>query len=463
MTWSEFGALVVIGCAIVLIGPWFYLRAGGKRATVAMLAFALVAVEELFASARNAQEGALEAPSIVAVGHQLHSVSAFGFPLLVLIAIAAAPLLVGLSAEKRFPLAYLVPVGLLMAAAAFSGLINGGPTSAAKGASVAVLILVGMVIGRHLRDLDDRAVARTLLAVMAVKAVVAALVTAGVGARSSRFVLYYDSVTPAVAAAILLAVFLRQKWDRLHIWLALTASVVLVLSPRRTPLLALVVSSLLLLVVARGVRVIKRALVVGALMGLGLVFSSYLPESLRQRIESGLGVLTGSEQEDSATGHFNDLYRGWELGVNAPFFGLGPNARQPLGLAANKANALYIHDEFLHIWVGLGLLAALALCALVILSTVQAARTTRQAAAGGASLVESIAACFLLQMPVVLVFFPYLSTTTRWPMLFGLAAVVVAGFWAAARGPAQSPGATTSATRVTAAVVVHQANGEGKA
>nr|WP_240942542.1 O-antigen ligase family protein [Planosporangium thailandense] len=249
---------------------------------------------------------------------------------------------------------------------------------------------------------------------------------AGLGARGPRFVLYYDAVTPSLAAAILLAVFLRQHWGRLEIGLGLAAGVVLLLSPRRTPVFALLITGLLLIVLTRRKRVLRRSVVSGGIMAICVVFSSALPDNLRIRLKGGIAVLTGASHEDSAAGHFGDLHRGYELGITGPLFGLGPDSPQPSGLAASDAHALYVHDEFLHVWVGRGILAALALCVLVLMSTIHAMRATSKVSPSQASLTETTAVCFLLQMPIILTFFPYLSTTTRWPLVYGIALAVAA-------------------------------------
>lgn len=417
--------VVMVGVPAVFFGVWISQRLGAARSVAAVLALAVVAVEELHASARTATQGAEEAPPLIALGWQLHAPAAAGLSVLVVAALAGGLLLAALRGDRPKPAVYLMLAGALACGVVLAGLYEGSAASVLKAAKPALLIIAGLLIGSHLRDAPHRPLAGVLFAVMSLKAAAAVLVTQGYGDRGFRFVLYYDSVTPTLAAAVLLALLVRRRWDRLTVGLAFAAGVVLLLSPRRTPLLAMVVAAVIIVVTARPGRVRRRAVAVAVAVALLVPFAWLLPEDLRMRVDSGIGVLTGAEHEDSAAGHFGDIYRGFDLAAHGPFFGVGPTASQPTGLAAKRASVLYIHNEFLHTWVGLGVIAGLALLVLVLALTVRAVRAARSA--GEASLVETIAACLLLAVPAVLMFFPYLSTTTRWPLLYGMAAAVTAG------------------------------------
>jgi hypothetical protein len=88
-------------------------------------------------------------------------------------------------------------------------------------------------------------------------------------------------------------------------------------------------------------------------------------------------------------------------------------------LAATRSPEIYVHDEWLQDWLKFGPLAPVLVTAfLAVLVLVGIRALTRP----GSGPVERAAALFALITPGCLLLFPYFTTTTRWPLLLGIAA-----------------------------------------
>ena len=140
---------------------------------------------------------------------------------------------------------------------------------------------------------------------------------------------------------------------------------------------------------------------------------------------------------DSAANHVQDLVTGWHYASAAPFLGVGVRSPQLPGLAA-PGPSFYVHNEFLYDWLRWGLPAVVLVIALVGAGILAGLRVLR----GDASSSEVAAATILLIQPVTLMTAPFLATTARWPILFGMA---LGGACSASRRRNQRQGGVESA------------------
>jgi O-antigen ligase len=125
---------------------------------------------------------------------------------------------------------------------------------------------------------------------------------------------------------------------------------------------------------------------------------------------------------DSSRGHVSDIKLGWKYATEHFWTGIGPRAPQLPGLAANRAQRIYVHNEWLLDWLRFGLLAPLLVTALFGIIAGRSLRTLRHA---NSSTTERAAAVFGLMVPVCLLASPFLSTSNRWPLLIGIAAGIL--------------------------------------
>ncbi|MEU5912802.1 hypothetical protein [Micromonospora sp. NPDC047527] len=131
-------------------------------------------------------------------------------------------------------------------------------------------------------------------------------------------------------------------------------------------------------------------------------------------------------QAASTSGHLNDLRLGWEY-VRANFWtGIGPLAPQLVGLAANNSERVYVHNELLQDWLRYGPLAPLLVILFLAAAALAALKAIRDPESDG--IVRS-AAAFCLIAPLCLMTAPFLSETSRWPLLLGIAAGIVVPFF----------------------------------
>lgn len=152
-----------------------------------------------------------------------------------------------------------------------------------------------------------------------------------------------------------------------------------------------------------------------------------------RRAEDNVDSPGADVASDSTEGHVGDLRIGLSIVRQHFWTGLGPRAPQPPGLAATKSQRVYVHDEWLLDWLRYGPLAALLVTAFVVALTLMAIRVLYRP---DSALIERTVALFALITPGVLVLFPYVTTTTRWPLLLGIAAGVMGGRLGAVEGQA---------------------------
>ncbi|MFR9775979.1 O-antigen ligase family protein [Micromonospora sp. MS34] len=130
-------------------------------------------------------------------------------------------------------------------------------------------------------------------------------------------------------------------------------------------------------------------------------------------------------QAESTSGHLSDLRLGWEQVQANPWTGVGPLAPQIPGMAAQNAERVYVHNELLQEWLRYGPLAPLLVVLFLSAVALLALRAIRDPA--GDRTVRS-AAAFCLITPLCVMTAPFLSETSRWPLVVGIAAGIVAHF-----------------------------------
>src|SRR4051794_11266785 len=421
--WVVLAALAASAIALVLS------TALTARAVAVVLSVTVVlatlSVEEFFASGRNTTLGAALAPWYASLGYQVYEQAFLNLSPVVMAAVAVAVAVVPIPSTHRLARPYVIATAALGAVSSVSGYLHGGLLGAARSIDVAVLLFAGLVLGNHLRSIDVRIAKIGLGGLLIAKSLVALMVTAGIDVVYARFVLFYDSVTPWLASAVLLTIIARRQSIREDIALWLPALVILALSPRRAPLLALAVALVVIGAFNRERRARLRFLALVVLGGLAVAVGGSLPGIVGERVRGALGLLNGSGGDDSTLGHLNDIVIGWHYAVQGPFWGLGPNARQLPELAAMGANVLYVHNQLLQTWLSVGFLGAAAILYLVVRGAVAAGRALLRLQ--DVPVIDAVALSLLALAPINFVLFPYLDTTRRWPLLFGVALAFLAG------------------------------------
>ncbi|MCW2544154.1 MAG: hypothetical protein JWM40_1706, partial [Frankiales bacterium] len=420
--WSVLVALAA-GAVVLVLSSAAAGKSLARVLSVGVVLLGLVA-EEFFASGRNTTLGAALSPWYAALGFQIYEPTSLRLPAVIVVAVVVAVGVVAIPSAQPLARPYLVAAAALAVVAAVSGYLHSGVMGAARSTDFVALILAGIVVGKHLRAIDTALATKGLSVLLTVKALVAVAATAGIDVPSERFVLFYDSVTPWLASAVFLTLIVRRQSIREDVILWLPALVILALSPRRAPLLALAVALLIVGALNREGRARFRLLGLVAVGSLVIGFAGSLPGAIGERVQQALGLVTGSGGDDSTLGHLNDLVIGWQYAIQGPFWGLGPDARQLPRLAA-EAQGLYVHNQLLQTWLTVGLLGAVAIAYLVGRAAVAACRALVDLR--DTPVVDAVALSLLALAPINFVLFPYLDTTRRWPLLFGVALAYLAG------------------------------------
>lgn len=135
---------------------------------------------------------------------------------------------------------------------------------------------------------------------------------------------------------------------------------------------------------------------------------------------TSLDVLLGKQSATptSADLHNQDIEHGLALAIQNPILGIGPYAEQPAQFVNHASPTIYVHNEYLQQWLRFGALG-LAICvALIVIAFAIGVRALRRTSispvSAAASTLVSIAWLPLLSAP-------FMSTTQRFPMIFGAA------------------------------------------
>jgi O-antigen ligase len=406
-------AFGLIGVAMLVVAP-----------EVALLAAVGLAEEELVAGGHASES----VPPLVRFGSNLYQANMFGFRVIALAAILGA----AVSFIRRRPKLSNHLALLLVCATAWTcclGLSQGVSLKhAVTAATPWLLLLCGYVVGASVRaDRSlQKALTRTLAVILALKSAIALSVflrgtSQAVGGLS---VVYYDSFTPYLGGAALLAAITSRDKRGLRAFFAITGAILLGTSIRRNVIFALVGALLLL-----GARRSSRRIVIKAAAGCALtvlVLSFVAPavtNAASRSIAGAFDTTAGGNQDSSTQGHLNDLSIGREVVAQGPWFGVGVYAQAQPGLVVSDGGNLYIHDEYLQTWARYGLPGIVVLLGCL---TCFVRRAWRSLANPPDSVLGGISALLLLALPISLVFFPQVSALTRFDLLVGVLAGTLA-------------------------------------
>jgi hypothetical protein len=247
----------------------------------------------------------------------------------------------------------------------------------------------------------------------------------GASLDGRNILVYYDAALPAVAGAAVMGGLLTRGDERVKTLLMMAAMIIVLLSFRRNVWLAMIVAGLFILVYRR--RLPWRGLAKGLAWSACLYVCAVLVvpgvvDGLLLRAGQSLAAISGGAADYSTDAHLDDISVAWRAIGDAPFLGFGMNHAPLSGLAVQEG-ALYVHNSFLLEWLRFGPMGGVALGVVVVVF----GRYGLAAAGGppGAWLTKA-SGCFLLIAPVCSVTAGFLTATSRWPALLGLAAGYVA-------------------------------------
>jgi O-antigen ligase len=202
--------------------------------------------------------------------------------------------------------------------------------------------------------------------------------------------------------------------------------VITLLSFRRGVWIAALIIALAVIPIAhRNARIAVKSVasIVAVILLLLIVFPSIADVAMDRFIE-GLRTVTGDTADSSAVGHVSDLVVAYDVARTSPLNGLGYRHPQLPGLVVSKpGQTIYVHSDYLEVWLREGIVGLALLLLFVATVTRLAFRTLRE----DLTVPEFSAAVLLLIAPLVMIWFPILSTTWRWPAMIGLALGLLIG------------------------------------
>lgn len=361
---------------------------------------------------------------LLALGHQLYFINVARLPAIELVAVIAAGLALARSpkmegAVKKVAIAVAI-VGLLLFMLAWgSGM--GLASSLGSPIKPAVLALAGVVLAATVSG--QRGGWSRVAAFACVGFYVEAMIgvyALATGRAPNATTVFYDSALPALAGAVLIALFLAGKrlgLTRLRVWFYGAAPVLIVVLSGRRNVWAAMAAIVLLAIMLRSQRlptVLRGVVIIVVLGGVASLTSPGVLTSVVHHGEQAWATLSGTGAEAATTAHITDLRLGLMYARSGPFWGYGYTHSSLPGLAVE--GHLYVHNEYLLAWLrfgipGLFLSACTALLALNV--TFRKLQSNDLHAFSGA--------VFVWMAPVCCMTAPFLSTTARWPLIFGLA------------------------------------------
>jgi len=396
--------VAIVGLAVLTIQP------------TAGMVFLLVVAQEL-----NPDGGgfASQWPHL-ALGHEVYFTRIGGFPLIELAALVAAAA-AGLRARsigRPGRLLMVAIVGAILAGLAFH---QGLSLRSALGAPVrpVVLLTCGLVLA------STTAGQRGGWPRVGSFAIAGLFVELGMGVISlangqapEALSIYYDSALPAAAGAILIAVCFTTPIRGRVAAAAVAAGAVVLLSGRRG-VWAGAVFALCIILVARRDRagaLMKTAVAALALVAIVWIASPDTLVSAGHRSQEAWVAVSGGASDASTSGHVDDLHYGWMWARAGDFWGYGFSHRPMFGLAVQGNTQLYVHNEYLLVWLRFGIPGLILSIGTMVAALWVSARRFRSSEthvlAGAAFVWLAAFACMTA---------PFLSTTSRWPVLFGIA------------------------------------------
>ena len=356
-------------------------------------------------------------------GSNLYHAQVGGLRLIVLIAVAAALISLLRRKQRIWRLAGVL-IGLLIVWSFALAMTQGSGVKGALTATVPWTVLgAGLLLGSAIRGSSSLQQATTLcLAVLlGLKALVACYVYVRGGAMpiGDVEVVYYDSSLSLFAGSAAIAALLCRKRGFVGYSFLLSGGVLIALSMRRNVVLSLLFVVLLLIAMHSSRTAVIRT--VGGLAAAILVLWVAVPHvttAAERSLAAGMTALTSGSGDSSTVGHVQDLHSGYSLVRSSPVLGVGAYSAARDSFVVASSSNLYIHDEYLQTWARFGLPAALLLVILLGAAAVRAIRLLRRPAT---TLLTLTAGVFVVATPVALIFFPHVSTLTRFDLLIGVA------------------------------------------
>ncbi|MBM7492788.1 hypothetical protein JOD64_004010 [Micromonospora luteifusca] len=340
---------------------------------------------------------------------------------------------------------------------------------------------------RVLRD-DWRRFAVTIgaaLAALLIGAAVAIRLGEIADDRLSDYFVYYDSALPAIAVAAFLGTLGDRgwRWDWRHMLVAVAGPLLILFSFRRSVWLAAVAVGVVVLVLswARWKPVLQQLTFAGLVVAVVVLAAPGLAADVGLRSLGSFGTgsaddpatggawVAGSAPSSPATvikpsppktspspaqpaapkpstaaprpapkppaepdsaglqaastdGHISDLQVGWDHVRANLWTGVGPSSPQLSGLTASASTRVYVHNELLQDWLRYGPVAPVLVFVFLSVAGLAALGRLRDPSS---DVVVRGAGVFCLIAPLCFMTAPFLSETSRWPVLMGIAAGIV--------------------------------------
>jgi hypothetical protein len=416
--------ILYVGLSHGLVGPLIL----GAIVTAALVSQPTASIAVLLVLAQELATGGggfADQFPLLALGHQVYFMTFARLPAIEIIAVVAtiiALLRLGREAVGSIMLHALAVIGVVTVATFAFAWGSGMSLASSLGGPIrpGVLVAAGLVLAATARAQPGgwkrvgiwvgwAFVAESLLGTYAL----------ATGRAPDSISVFYDSALPAFAAAALFGCLARptaRRLTRVGTYAALSA--IVVLSGRRNVWLAAVVVGLIVAFVRRrGIRAVALTATVGGLAAAAIWFTDpgILIETVARARDAWLTV-RGSGAEVATEGHISDIRYGLMYAHQAGFWGYGYSHETFPGFVFQDTGIMYVHNEFLLAWLRYGKPGLVLSVGSIIMAMVASRRSLRSSEA------HAVAGAALIWMtPICCMSAPFLSTTGRWPLLFGLA------------------------------------------
>lgn len=329
----------------------------------------------------------------------------------------------------KFQLTFLLAL-FLATGSAVSGIATGMDIASALGqvSRPFIIFMLAWIVGASYSS-DMKALRLTAIAggaaivILAATGLPSALGAAAAGGR----LVYYDTATAAAAAAVLLAILRSERLTKGRIALAACAAVVLLVSFRRSVIISLLVILVLMIFVNKQYHVMVKRMVVwgGCFILLGLIAFPSLLSTFADRLLVSYSTLNGVGEDVSTTGHLDDIAIGLQYALEQPT-GYGPQSQQLTGFFV-QSGSLYVHNELLLDWLRFGIIGLLAVLVLFYSMTRDSIGLFRMDQSS-VPIAVSAGSFFVPIFVISSLSAPFLTTTSRWPAILGLAAGIMGNY-----------------------------------
>ncbi|TLH59052.1 O-antigen ligase family protein [Mycolicibacterium neoaurum] len=407
--------------------------AAGLAAVGAILAFFKYPLSVTVALLFLAQETVLSRQWLMTLGNDIYYAEILSVPVVLIIALSAWAVAVfreSVDGETVQDLASTVRVAVALLCIAFGiasmqAVVSGMSVlnTARQIAYPVIAVLVMMEVARRRFAVEAHALMR-VGATCTIALAALGLITA---AETGDSFVFYDSATAFIAVAVICVIFVSDKLQLLHVLVLVCAVAIIALSNRRSIVVGLLIALIIFAISKRG-RVVRSRIVLGSTLAIGVlsvVAGPALAITL-QRLNVGLDTIRGLDADVSTREHVSDLSIGLEHALRYPG-GFGAEAAQLGGLAAVRSQQIYVHNEFLQLWLKHGILVSGLVAVAIALLTTLAFRSSQRPIScdpGHWALARGVTAAWPALF-FALMTAPFISTTARWPALIGIMVVLL--------------------------------------